>query len=84
MHHGARLSDGTPVSTSSFRKVMEEEMERVRAEVGPERFGAGRFQEASDLFASLSTSDTCPDFLTLQAYDLLTDISPSDRTPGGF
>ena len=84
MHHGARLSDGTPVSTSSFRKVMEEEMERVRAEVGPERFGAGRFQEASDLFASLSTSDTCPDFLTLPAYDLLTDISPSDRTPGGF
>ena len=84
MHHGARLSDGTPVSTSSFRKVMEEEMERVRAEVGPERFGAGRFQEASDLFASLSTSDTCPDFLTLPAYDLLPDIPQSDRTPGGF
>jgi len=72
IHHGACLSDGRPVSRSLFLGVVAEEMERLRGELGPQRFDAGRFQEASDLFVRLSTSETCPDFLTLPAYDVLT------------
>ena len=72
IHHGACLSDGRPVSHSLFLGVIAEEMERLRGELGPQRFDAGRFQEASDLFVRLSTSETCPDFLTLPAYDVLT------------
>jgi len=34
----------------------------------PQRFEAGKFPEACDLFVRLSTSETCPDFLTLPAY----------------
>ncbi|HKB08036.1 MAG TPA: malate synthase A [Candidatus Polarisedimenticolia bacterium] len=81
IHHGASLSDGTPVTPSTFRKILAEEMQRVGAEIGPERFATGRFQEASELFASLSTADACPEFLTLPAYDLLTEIR---QTPGGL
>src|SRR5882762_7186599 len=64
IHHGACLSDGRPVSRSLFLSVVTEEMEHLRREVGPQRFDAGRFQEARDLFVRLSTSETCPDFLT--------------------
>ena len=83
IHHGACLSDGRPVSLAYFRKIVAQEMERVRVEVGPRHFEAGRFLEACDLFVQLSTSETCPDFLTLPAYDLLTAIHSSTRTPGG-
>jgi len=84
IHHGARLSDGTPVNVSNFRKIVAQEMDRVRAEAGPQTFGAGRFQEACDLFTRLSTSETCPDFLTLPAYDMLTANHSSARIPGGL
>ncbi len=76
IHHGASLSDGRPVSRASFETIVAGEMRRVRDEIGPRRFDTGRFDEARDLFVSLSTADTCPDFLTLPAYDLLT-------APGG-
>jgi malate synthase len=72
IHHGAPLSGGRPASLPYFRRIVAEEMERVRDEVGQARFETGRFSEACELFVRLSTSDTCPDFLTLPAYDLLT------------
>ncbi len=84
IHHGASLTDGAPVSIPFFRSIVAQEMERVHAEVGAKRFEAGRFAEACDLFVRLSTSDTCPDFLTLPAYDLLTAIHSSARKPGGI
>ncbi len=72
------------MSLSYFRNIVTEEMERVRGEVGPGRFEAGKFKEACDLFVRLSTSETCPDFLTLPAYDLLTATRPSARQSGGL
>ena len=84
IHHGARLSGGRPVSLSCFLEVASQEMERLRGAVGPERFDAGRFNEACDLFVRMSTSGTCPDFLTLPAYDMLTETRPSDTSPGGL
>jgi len=59
-------------------------MERLRREVGAQRFEAGKFPEACDLFVRLSTSETCADFLTLPAYDLLTTTRPSARNAGGL
>ena len=47
MHHGATLDDGRPVTAERFRAVLDEEMARMRAEVGAERFDAGRFAEAA-------------------------------------
>jgi malate synthase len=84
IHHGAPLSEGRTVTVPSFLKIVEEEMERVRAERGPRRFEAGKFSEARDLFVRLSTAETCPDFLTLPAYDLLTAGDPTTTQSGGF
>jgi len=84
IHHGSSLSDGTPVNVPNFRRIVAQEMDRVLAEVGPRTFEAGRFQEARDLFTRLSTSETCPDFLTLPAYDILTSNHSSARIPGGL
>ncbi|PYT13947.1 MAG: malate synthase A [Acidobacteria bacterium] len=84
IHHGASLSEGRPLSLSYFQSIVTEEMERVRREIGAQRFETGKFSEACDLFVRLSTSETCPEFLTLAAYDLLTAARPSARNTGGI
>ena len=84
IHHGASLSEGRPLSLSYFQSIVTEEMERVRREIGSQRFETGKFSEACDLFVRLSTSETCPEFLTLAAYDLLTAARPSARNTGGI
>ena len=70
LHHKATV-DGTPFDKDRFARVVEEEMQRIRGEVGDARFNGGRFPEARDLFVRLSTAATFEDFLTLPAYDLL-------------
>ncbi len=70
LHHKCTV-DGTPLDKDRFARVVEEEMQRVRREVGDARFNGGRFQEARDLFVRLSTTPKFEDFLTLPAYELL-------------
>jgi malate synthase len=70
--HQARLEDGSVVSPDRFLSVVAEEMERVRAEIGDERFARGKFQEARKLFERLSLAPKFEDFLTLPAYELVT------------
>jgi malate synthase len=70
LHHKATV-DGAPLDKERFARAVEEEMQRIRREVGDARFTSGRFGEARDLFARLSTTPKFEDFLTIAAYDLL-------------
>ena len=71
IHFGATLDDGQKVTKELFEKCLAEEMERVKGEVGEKAFAGGRFQEAIELFRSLSTAPTLSSFLTLPAYQLI-------------
>jgi malate synthase len=75
MHHRAPLEDGRPVTPERFRQVLAEEMERLEAEGAPARYGAERLEEARALFERLSTAPRFEDFLTLPAYQILTQRS---------
>jgi malate synthase len=70
LHHKATV-DGTPLDRDRFARVVGEEMQRIKKEVGDVRFQGGRFPEARDLFVRLSTSPRFEDFLTSAAYELL-------------
>jgi len=70
--HQAKLDDGSTVSPDRFRAVVTEEMDRVRAEIGDERFTHGKFHQARELFERLSLSPRFEEFLTLPAYELVT------------
>jgi malate synthase len=72
LHHKCTV-DGAPFDKDRFARVVEEEMQRIRGEVGDARFTGGRFPEARDLFVRLSTAAKFEDFLTLPAYDLLAE-----------
>ncbi|MEM8853282.1 MAG: malate synthase A [Pseudomonadota bacterium] len=69
--YGAHLSDGRTADVALFDRCLEEEMARVREEVGEETFKNGRYDEAVELFRSLTTAKTLSPFLTLPAYKML-------------
>ncbi|HUI41136.1 MAG TPA: malate synthase A [Terriglobia bacterium] len=67
--HGAKLSDGRTVTAELVRRATAEELEKLRRELGEERFESARFETASEIFESMMTSADFPEFLTLLAYD---------------
>ena len=68
---GRQLDSGQTVTVELFRSMLAEEVEQVRAEVGEERFAQGRFNEAAELFESITVADELVDFLTLPGYQRL-------------
>ena len=66
------LDDGRKVTRDLFRKMLPEELARVRRELGETAWQAGRYEEAAELFAEITTSDDYVEFLTLPGYDRLT------------
>jgi malate synthase len=71
LHFEANLDDGEMVTVALFDRLVGEEMERVKQEIGADNYAAGRFPEAIDLFRSLSTAKEFTPFLTLPAYRLI-------------
>jgi malate synthase len=71
LRHRATLDDGRVVDHALIEQILAEEMERTRNELGAERFAAGRFPQAIELFRRVATADTPEEFLTLPAYQVL-------------
>jgi len=71
VRHGAVMADGRRVTGRPVEALTEDEMEKVRREVGGERYEAGRFAEARELFARMTGAAECPEFLTSVAYEVL-------------
>jgi malate synthase len=60
------LDDGRKVTVEMFRKLLSEELVKVKREMSE-----GRYDEAAELFARITADDTYVEFLTLPAYPLL-------------
>src|SRR5215471_12985782 len=71
LHHGARTSDGAPVSVERFDRLLTEELSRIHEEVGAARLTGGVFPTAARLFEQMTKSESFDEFLTLPAYELL-------------
>ncbi len=72
LRHGARTSDGQPITVERFDRLMSTELDRIHMEVGASRLTHGVFPTAARLFEQMTKSDTFDEFLTLPAYELLT------------
>ncbi|ELU9054282.1 malate synthase A [Vibrio parahaemolyticus] len=71
IQHGKSLDNGQQVTKALFETYLQEEVEVVKQEVGEERYQAGRFEEAAQLMAKLTTSDELTNFLTVPGYEYL-------------
>ncbi|GAB4216503.1 MAG: malate synthase A [Roseiflexaceae bacterium] len=68
-HPEGKLADGRKITVELVRSLIGEELEKIRASLGEQRYNSGNFPRASELFDRLVTSDTFIEFLTLPGYE---------------
>jgi malate synthase len=71
VHNQVRLAEGPVVTPELVRRVIGEELEKLRRAVGDEVYAASRAKEARELFERVALNDDFVEFLTLPAYDYL-------------
>jgi len=71
LRYGVSLDDGKPLTKERFLTILKKEIADIRREVGEERYRAGYFDEASELFREMCLAPRLGDFLTLPAYEHL-------------
>jgi len=69
--HGATLEDGRAVNPALVKRIIAEELDKMRARAGAEKFEKGKYRIAAELFEKMMLSGEFSDFLTLPAYDYL-------------
>lgn len=67
----AKLADGRCVTHDLYRQLLPTVLSDIKESVGERPFATGKYQQASQLFDKLVTTDTFTDFLTVPAYDFL-------------
>jgi malate synthase len=58
-------------SRDHVREVLDEEMDKIRADVGDEVWEKGRPDETREIFERVSLGEEFPEFLTLPAYEYI-------------
>lgn len=70
-HPKGILTDGRKVTVEMIEMMIAEELQKIRELVGNERYEAGKFDLASQLFLSMTKDAHFVDFLTLPGYNYL-------------
>ena len=65
------LEDGRKVTRDLFRKLLAEELPKVRTYLGDAAYAEGKYEQAASLFERITTDDNYVEFLTLPAYELI-------------
>lgn len=71
LRHGATLADGRKLTRQLYNQLLTEQIEKLKTELGTDKFEKGQFKKAIELFDTLVTSDQFSEFLTLGAYELI-------------
>ncbi len=69
LHASTELADGQTVTRDLVRRLIGEELDKIRESLGAEAFGQGGWDEARSLYTEVAISDDYADFLTLPAYE---------------
>jgi len=70
-HPQGVLEDGRSVTFDLYEQLRDEEMARIKDEVGEEPFASGNYHEAATLLDRITGEPRCMDFLTLVAYEAI-------------
>ncbi|MBV6477793.1 MAG: Malate synthase A [Ignavibacteria bacterium] len=70
-HEKGILKDGRKVTEELYKKLLEEELVKIKSIVGDQNYRDGKYETAVKLFNKLSTDKNFNEFLTLIAYDFI-------------
>ncbi|MDQ0215541.1 malate synthase [Oikeobacillus pervagus] len=70
-HQKGVLHDGRKVTRQMYNQIKQEELQRIKQDIGEEAFASGRFHEATQLFDQLILNDAFEEFLTIPGYKIL-------------
>lgn len=70
-HPKGILSDGRKVNIVLFRQLMDEELNKLKTNLGEKQFAARKFATAALLLDKIITNDQFTEFLTLPAYQYI-------------
>ncbi|KAK3606780.1 hypothetical protein CHS0354_018374 [Potamilus streckersoni] len=70
-HPKGVLTDGRKISPEVFRQTVDEELAKIKAEIGENQYAGGKYKEATELFVSGSLAPQFEEFLTLSAYRMI-------------
>src|SRR5438874_889522 len=70
-HPRGMLDDGRKMTKELFRSVLNEELAKIKTQMGEKRFADGKFDVARELFDRITTDDEFAEFLTLPGYEKL-------------
>ena len=62
VRHKAKMADGKIVAAELVKKIIGGELEKIRENLGVEKYSTGRFPDASQIFEDMSTRRDCPEF----------------------
>ncbi len=68
-HPEGKIEDGRKITIPLVEQVLTEELGKLKATFGNDRYGSGRYTEAAELFLSLVREDEFIEFLTLPGYE---------------
>ena len=66
--NSATLDNGEIITNELFLKLVNEELEVIKNEIGDDNFDNGKFKLATKLFVEMIQKDDFDEFLTLPAY----------------
>jgi malate synthase len=67
-HHAGRMTDGVTLDVPVVLATLPVVLDRIRQELGEQRFAAGKFTAAAALFEQMIEAKQLPEFLTSAAY----------------
>jgi malate synthase len=70
-HPQGVLADGRRVTFALYEQLRDEELAKIRDEVGEQAFASGNYLEAAALLDRITGERRCMDFLTLVAYEAI-------------
>ncbi|KAI8825075.1 malate synthase [Fimicolochytrium jonesii] len=76
VRHRARTAEGREINPEYINKVLDEEFERIRGELGPERSPKSKFELARKHLAGTIQGQDYAEFLTALCYDSILTLVP--------
>ncbi len=69
IRHKAKLADGRTVDQALCRRLLDEELAKLKAMVGDKAYDGGRYADAARIFVDLIEAPRFPEWLTIPAYE---------------